>query len=169
MVRRSATFVQESFPSRESLSNRELSVERIHRQRGPAVVGEQGLMRPERTEMEPVTRRQLDQQGRGDSSSVLGSLGVDLRSDRRFYRLEAEGTYVVEFAENVVVPPDSVGFVSPGEHLCKAGVLLETSLVEPGETSIGATVSVVEGFALLAAGATIAEFVVLPTADSRDH
>ena len=164
MVQRTGDYVRDSYAEAGSGRGDALSVGRLWSQPGPAAVGAADTFRPERREVEPLTRRELETRGHEDADALLLRAGVDPRSGDGFYRLEQGTTYVVSFAESPTVPSGGVGLVRPSENLRNAGIALDAGLVQPGQTDVEATLHVVDQFGVVAEGAPIAELVVVPTA-----
>jgi hypothetical protein len=164
MVQRSGSYVRDSLSTPGAGRGDALSIGSVYSQPGAAIVASSEAFRPERKPHEALTRRELKTRGHNDADSLLMQAGVDGRSHDRFYRLEEDTTYVVEFAESVTVPKGGIGLVRPTETLRTAGVLLDADLVQPGQTDVEATLHVTDQFSVLAAGAAIAELVVVPTA-----
>lgn len=167
MVRRSGNYIQDSFPGTVSDRAGALSVGRVFSQPGETVVGESGVLRPERSELEPLRRRELDQRGYEDADGLLKRAGLGPRSPERFYRLEEGTTYVVEFAESPTVPDGGVGILEPSENLRSANVIMTASFVGPDHGPIEASLKVDDQFALVAEDAAIAELIVVPTAEKN--
>ena len=161
MVQRTGTFVQDRVPAGETLRSQPLSVAAVHKQTGNAVVGDEGLLRRERTAVDAYSRREFEQRAQSDAVDILGRLGVDRTSQQRFYRVDDEDSYFVEFAESVAIPDGHVGIVRPRDSLRRSGVLMETAFVEPGQSEVESHVFVEDRFVLLAEAATVAELVVV--------
>jgi deoxycytidine triphosphate deaminase len=164
MVHRSGNFVQDRVPESEDLQSQALSIEAVHKQRGNAVVGDEGLLRRERSTVDAYSRREYEQRAQSDAVDILGRLGMDRSSTERFYRIGDEDSYFIEFAESVIVPEGHVGVVRPRDTLRRSGLLLETAFVEPGQEDVETHVFVEDRFVLLAEDATVAEMVVVKTA-----
>jgi deoxycytidine triphosphate deaminase len=164
MVQRTGNFVQDRVPASETLQSQALSIDAVYKQSGNAVVGDEGLLRRERTEVDPYGCREFEQRAQSDAVDILGKLGMDRTSTERFYRIGDEDSYFVEFEESVIVPDGHVGVVRPRGTLRRSGVLMETAYVEPGQEDIEAHVFVEDRFVLLAEEATVAEMVVVKTA-----
>lgn len=163
MVNRTGNFVQSRIPASDTLKSRSLSIETVYRQRGDAVVGDEGLFHRERSVVEPRSRREFDQRAKEDAVDVLGRLGMGPSSTERFYRIDDEAIYFVEFNESQIVPEGHVGIIRPRQTLRRSGALLEASFVDPGQETIEAAVAVEDQFVLLAEDATVAELVVVTT------
>lgn len=164
MVNRSGNFVQAHLPASETLTSQSLSVEAVYRQRGDAVVGDEGLLHRERSEVTPRSRREFKQRAKEDAVDVLRRLGIDPSSSERFYLVTDEDSYFVEFSEPSPVPEGYVGIVRPRETLRRSGVMVETSFVDPDQETIEMGVFVEDRSVLLAEDAAIAELVVVETA-----
>ena len=164
MVQRSGTFVQDRVPASETLQSQALSIATVHKQTGNAVVGDEGLLRRERTEVDPYSRREYEQRAQSDAVDVLGRLGMDRSSTQQFYRIGDEDSFFIEFEESVIVPEGYVGIVRPRDTLRRAGVLMESAFVDPGQEDVEAHVFVEDRFVLLAEDATVAEMVVVKAA-----
>jgi len=163
MVFRSGSFVEERLDiegvGREYSKN--LSIDTISRQRGDAVVGSDGVVRRERSELSRRTRHHYKQRAKEDADKLLREAGVDVDADEQFYRLNDDESYYVEFAEEVDVPDGHVGLVFPRENLLGAGVRLHSTYVGPGQDECEALLTIEERFVLVSAGAEIAELVVI--------
>lgn len=164
MVRRSGTYVEDSFDGAGSGRAFPLSIGTIYNQQGEAVVGEAGVVRPERSEIQPRRRREHQQRGHEDADNLLKRAGLDPRSTERFYRLDDQGTYVVVFQEAPAIPEEGMGLVRPADNLRNAGIVMNASFIEADDSVIEATLLVVDKFTLLAEDATIAELAVVPSA-----
>lgn len=163
MVNRTGNFVQDRVPTAGGYPSLPLSVAAVYRQRGDAVVGDGGLLRRERSEVPPRSRYEFEQRAHEDAVDLLGRLGIDADGDERFYRIDEEDTYFVEFGQSVNVPSGHVGVVRPRETFRRAGALMETSFVAPDQGTVEAHVFVEDAFLLFAEGATVAELVVVET------
>jgi hypothetical protein len=164
MVQRTGSYVRDSYDEAGSGRGKPLSIRQLYSQPGPSAVGAADTFRPERREVEPLTRRELETRGHEDADALLMRAGVDGRSTDGFYRLERGTTYVAEFAESPTVPSGGIGLVRPSENLRNAGIGLDAGLVQPGQSTVEATLHVVDDFGVIAEGAPIAELVVVPTA-----
>lgn len=164
MVQRSGNWVQDRVPASDALQSQALSIASVYKQSGSAVVGDEGLLRRERTEVDPYSRREFEQRAQSDAVDILGKLGMDRSSTERFFRIGDEDSYFVEFEQSVVVPEGHVGIVRPRDSLRRSGVLLETASVGPGQEDVEAHAFVEDRFVLLAEDATVAEMVVVETA-----
>lgn len=164
MVQRSGNWVQDHVPASKTLRSQALSIAAVHKQSGSAVVGDEGLLRRERTAVDPYSRREYEQRAQEDAVDILGKLGMERTSSERFYRIGDEDSYFVEFEQSVVVPEGHVGIVQPRDSLLRSGVLLETAFVEPGQEDVEAQLFIEDRFVLLAEDATVAELVVVKTA-----
>lgn len=165
MVFRSGNFAQERVPHAATEAVRTLTIESLYRQRGDAVVGDEGLLRRERGEVEPYSRREFEQRAQEDAVELLGRLGLDRTSSERFYRIDDEDSYFVEFAEPIDVPAGHVGLVRPRDTLRRAGVIIETAFVGPEDETVEALALLEDAFVLVAENAAVAELVVVETAD----
>ena len=161
MVRRSGTYVEDRFPTSGTKETLPLSIDTLYSQHGEAVVGENGVLRPERKKLEPRTRRQFSTMGQGDADALLQKLGLSPTSDKRFYRIDENGAYMVTFNERVKIPDGHLGIVKPRENLRATGVLLNASYVEPGDNVVDATLFIEDQFGLLAEGTAIADLAVV--------
>jgi hypothetical protein len=164
MVRRSGSYVQDRYDSPAAGLAQPLSIDAVYSQHGETVIGDRGVFRPEPAELEPLRRREFSQRGQEDADSLLSRVGLDPDATERFYRLDDEGTYVVEFAEAPAVPDGGVGLVRPRGPLRDGGVVTNAGFVAPDDDAVEATLLVNEGFSLLAAGAVVAELQVVPNA-----
>jgi deoxycytidine triphosphate deaminase len=160
MVQRTGNFTQERVPVSDRLKSQPLSIEAVYRQGGNAVVGDEGLLRRERSEVEPRSRREFQQRAKEDAVDLLGKVGIDPHSRERFYLVDEDDNYFVEFTESVIVPTEHVGLIQPRGTLMKSGAMLETTFVEPEQEDVMAQVFVDDGLVLLAEDATVAELVV---------
>jgi deoxycytidine triphosphate deaminase len=147
-------------PASDRLKSQPLSIATVHRQRGNAVVGDGGLLRRERSAVDPRSRREFDQRAQEDAVDLLGRLGIEKTSTDRFYRLDDDDSYFLEFSESVIVPAEHVGLIQPRGSLMKSGALLETTFVDPDQETVEAHAFVEDGLVLLAEDATVAELVV---------
>lgn len=161
MVQRTGNFMQERVPASDRLKSQPLSIETVYRQGGNAVVGDEGLLRRERSEVDPRSRREFQQRAKEDAVDLLGKVGVDPTSRERFYRIDEDDNYFLEFNESVIVPTEHVGLIQPRGTLMKSGVILETTFVDPEGDDVEAQVFVDDGLVLLAEDATVAELVVV--------
>lgn len=164
MVQRSGNFVQDRVPASERLQSQPLSIAAVYKQTGNAVVGDEGLLRRERSEVDPYSRREFEQRAKSDAVDILGRLGMDRSSTERFYRIGDDDSYFVEFGESVVVPDGHVGIVRPRDSLRRSGLLMQSGFVAPGQEDVEAHLFVEDSLVLLAAGSTIAELVVVESA-----
>lgn len=166
MVVRSGNYVQDMIPRPGSAARRTLglSVARLERHRGEAVVGTEGVYRQERTDVEPHKRQEFERMGQEDADMILHRLGMTPHSTERFYRLDEDATYVVTFAETPDIPAGHVGVVRPRKTLWASGVLMNSHIVGPEQTRIDALLYQRDSFTLIAEGATIAELVVVESA-----
>lgn len=160
MVQRTGNFTQEQVPANDRLKSQPLSIEAVYRQGGNAVVGDEGLLRRERSEVQPRSRRELQQRAKEDAVDLLGRVGMDPHSQERFYLVDEDDTYFLEFSETVIVPAEHVGLIQPRGTLMKSGAMLETTFVDPDMETVEAQVYVDDGLVLLAEDATVAELVV---------
>lgn len=163
MVIRSSRFVEERLDLDEAgrTYSKNLSIDTIYRQRGDAVVGSVGVVRRERSELTTHTRNHYQQRAHEDADDLLREAGVGRDSDEQFYRLNDEDTFYVEFEEEIDVPEGHVGLIFPRENLLRAGVLMHTTYMGPGEASAEALLMLEDRFVLISAGAEIAEMVVI--------
>lgn len=163
MVNRTGNFVQDRIPASEKLRSRSLSVAAVERQRGDAVVGDEGLLHRERSSVTPRSRREFEQRAKEDAVEVLRRLGIEPSSSQRFYRVDDEGSYFVQFEESVTVPEGHVGLVRPRDGLRRSGALVETTFLSPGTSRVEVGLFVDDQVILLAEDATLAEVVVVTT------
>lgn len=164
MVNRSGNFEQAHLPASERLTSKSLSIEAVYRQRGDAVVGDEGLLHRERSEVTPRSRREFQQRAKEDAVEVLRRLGIDPSSAERFFLVTDEDSYFVEFSESAPVPEGYVGVVRPRETLRRSGAMVETSFVDPDQETVEMGVFVEDRSVLLAEDAAVAELVVVETA-----
>lgn len=162
MVIRAGDYVEERLDgTTERGYRRELSIQAVSRQRGDAVVGAEGIVRPRRTELPTHTRYDFSQHAQQEADALLAEAGLAEDSDQEFYRLDAEDTYFVRFVEDPAVPEGSIGYVTPKPNLLHCGVEMNASAVGPDDGPPEATLSLTDGSAFVQADAAIAELVVL--------
>lgn len=163
MVIRSGEFVEDRLVADDSerSASQLLAIDTIYRQRGDVVVGSSGVVRRQRSELARRTRSHFQKHAREDANTLLKEAGVGEYSSEEFYRLTDKETYYVEFAEDIDVPPGSVGLIAPRENLLRAGVQLQSRHVWPSDDAAEAVISLEDRFALVSAGAVIAELVVV--------
>lgn len=163
MVIRPSKFVEERLALDEAgrTYSKNLSIDAIYRQRGDAVVGSAGVVRRERSELSTHTRNHYQQRAHEDADALLSEAGVGRNSEEQFYRLNDEDTFYVEFAEDIDVPEDHVGLIFPRENLLRAGVLMHTTYMGPGEETAEALLMLEDRFVLVSEGAEIAEMIVV--------
>lgn len=163
MVRRSSDWTTEDVISAVDLGrvySRELSIGTLYRQDGDAVFGREKLLREDRTEVPCHTRYEYEQRGRSEVSGLLAEFGEDQYSQKQFYRLDDDGTFIVQFEEELSVPDNHVGYVAPKESLVSIGVRMDGTYVGPEETTTGAHLYLEDKMVLLSEDARIAELVV---------
>jgi deoxycytidine triphosphate deaminase len=139
----------------------ELSIESVYRQGGHAVVGSEGVLHQERTELPAHPKAHYDKRGESDAATLLSEAGVERTSDREFYRLSSDEIYYVKFEEEIDVPEGNVGFVAPQETLLWAGIMLHASPMGSEEDVAEALIGVEEDSVLLQASSSIAEMLIL--------
>jgi len=163
MVHRSTDWVDERVPGSDDLGrpySRELTIGRLYRQRGDAVLAGGETMREKRKEVEPRTWYEYRQHGRSEADTLLQRFGEDRSSNRKFYRLDDEDAYIVRFEERTEVPDGRVGYVAPKEALLSVGVQMYGSFVGADEPRTGAMLYLDDKVALLGEDEAIAELVV---------
>lgn len=163
MVHRSTDWVDEQVPGSAALGrhySKELTIGRLYRQRGDAVLAGGETMREKRSEVQPRTWYQYRQQGKSDADTLLQRFGEDRSSDRKFYRLDDDHAYIVRFDEPTDVPEGKVGYVAPKEALLSVGVQMHGSFVGPNEPRTGAMLFLEDKVALVGEDESVAEFVV---------
>lgn len=169
MVHRSTDWVEEAVPDSDALGrtySKELTIGRLYRQRGDAVLASDETMREKRSEIEPKTWYQYRQHGRSDADTLLQRFGEDRSSGRKFYRLDDEDAFIVRFDEETDVPEGQVGYVAPKESLLSIGVQMHGSFVGPGEPMTGAMLFLEDKVAVIAEDAPIGELVVWEPEDT---
>jgi deoxycytidine triphosphate deaminase len=139
----------------------ELSIDAVYRQGGHAVVGSEGVLHQDRTELPAHPKEHFEKRGESDANTLLSEAGVGRADDREFYRLSSDEIYYVEFEEEVDVPEGKVGLIAPQETLLWAGVMLHASLMGSEESVAEALIGVEEDSVLLQSSSSIAELVTL--------
>lgn len=163
MVHRSTDWVEEQVPGSDALGrgySKELTIGRLYRQRGDAVLAAGETMREKRSEIDPKTWYEFRQQGRSDADTLLQRFGEDRSSGRKFYRLDDEDPFIARFEEGTRVPPGHVGYVAPKESLLSIGVHMHGSFVGPDEPMTGAMLYLDDKVAVVGEDAAVAELVV---------
>ncbi|PSQ18578.1 hypothetical protein BRD00_04630 [Halobacteriales archaeon QS_8_69_26] len=163
MVHRSTDWIGEHVPGSDALGrpySEELTIGRLYRQRGDAVLASGETMREKRSEIDPKTWYEYRQHGRSDADTLLQRFGEDRSSNRRFYRLDDEDAFIVRFEEDTRVPEGHVGYVAPKESLLSIGVHMHGSFVGADEPMTGGMLYLEDKVALVGEDAAIAELVV---------
>lgn len=167
MVIRMNEYVKERVSGPESLGrtfSRELSIDTVYRQGGHAVVGSEGLLHQERSELPTHGRNYYEKRGHSDANTLLEEVGVPADSDREFYRLSEDEIYYVVFQDEIDIPDGKFGLIAPQETLLRAGIMMHTSLIGSDEDTAEALIAVEENSVLLQDSSTVAELVVLDPA-----
>lgn len=164
MVVRSGNFVHDEAAEGSERATATLSIDSVHHQRGDAVVDDGSCLHRERSEVSALTRREFQQRGRDEATTLLNSFGVDMRSTDRFYRLADHGAYVLTFSETVSIPSGHIGIVEPRDVLLDSGAVATTRFVLPGEETVTLSLTVDDEIVLLSESATVADVVVVERA-----
>lgn len=111
----------------------DISIHAIYRITGQAVLGDEGQYeKGERVEVVPHTRRAFDQQSNFDAVQALRKLKIHPDDPRKFYHLDPEAAYIIEYGEEIHIPDDHVGRIYPRSRLMRSGGMLFTALWDPG-------------------------------------
>jgi dUTP pyrophosphatase len=111
----------------------DISIHAIYRITGQAVLGDEGQYeKGERVEVIPHTRRAFDQRADGDAVQALRKLKIHPDDPRKFYHLDPDASYIIEYGEKIRIPENHIGRIYPRSRLMRSGGMLYTALWDPG-------------------------------------